>query len=147
MIKNSYACSIYFTMSLMFSREFLWYHFLCYHLFMARYLRRIRVSCAKCANEIAIRGSYWRGNVIYISHRDKERIRKSSFTIVLLTGGRTIYGSRMTAGTDEKWDERAAFRTLWYHTILYKGDDIRRMFLKAREGFSFSVGNTSNHIS
>jgi len=31
---------------------------------------------------------------------------------VLLTGGHTIYGSRMTARADEKWDERAAFRTL-----------------------------------
>lgn len=40
--------------------------------------------------------------------------------------------------------EMLLFVTLWYHTALYVGGNIRRMFLKALEGFSFSVGNISN---
>ena len=137
---KEYVCSTCSTMFLVFVESFFYDY---YHLFAARYLRRVLVPwCAKCANEITIRGPYRRGNVIYISHYDMERIRKKIFHNCAFYGRAYSYSSRVKgSGWKMRWKRCCFSYILWYHTALYKGNDIRRMFLDVHEGFNFSVGN------
>lgn len=143
MVNNSLrnVCFIYSTynVSCLFFKRVL---MIVINVFVARYLRRIWVS--KCANKITIRGPYRWNVIIYISH-EMERREKDLWRSCFLGEG--------TQSTVLEWQrermkngmkEMLLFVTLWYHTALYVGDDIRRMFLKALEGFSFSVGNISN---
>lgn len=87
------------------------------------------------------------GNIVYISHHDMKRMRKTIFHDRASYGGHTIYGFSSDSGSGWKmeWKRWSAFRTLWSHSVVQEGDDTRRMFLEALEGFSFSVGNISNY--